>query len=48
MTAVYFDCFGIEYISHEILKKSKLNKILAIFLEQKIMNLLGVSFVVSI
>ena len=47
--AVYFDSFGIDYIPLELLKKkSKINRLLTIYLEYKIMNLLCVDFIVSL
>ena len=36
--ALYFYSFGIEYIPQELFKKSKINKLFAIYLEYKIMN----------
>ena len=45
--AVHFDFFGSEYISLEVLNKSDLNQLLAIYLEKK-MNLLCVGFIVSV
>ena len=45
-TAVYFDSFGTEYISQEVLKKIKDKSLLAIYLENKIMILLFVDFIV--
>ena len=45
---VGFDSFGNEYISQEIFKKSKINQLLTIYLEYKIMNLLYVCFIVSL
>ena len=45
-TAVYFDSFGIEYISQEVLKKIKDKSLFTIYLENKIMILLGVDFIV--
>ena len=41
--AVYFDSFGIEYIPQEVLK---INQLLTICLEYKIMNLSCVDFIV--
>ena len=41
-TAAYFDSFGIEYIPQEVLKKTKINQLLTIYLKYKIMNLLCV------
>ena len=46
-TAVYFDSSGIEYISQEE-TKSKINQLLRIYLENKIMNLLCLHFIVSL
>ena len=46
-TAVYFDSSGIEYISREE-TKSKINQLLRIYLENKIMNLLCLHFIVSL
>ena len=36
--ALYFYSFGIEYIPQELFKKSKINKLFAIYLEYKIMS----------
>ena len=36
--ALYFYSFGIECIPQELFKKSKINKLFAIYLEYKIMN----------
>ena len=47
-TAAYFDSFGIEYITQEVLNKSKINRLLTICLEYKIMILLCVDFIVSL
>ena len=47
-TAVYFDSFEIEYIPQEILKKTKVNQFLTIYLEYKMMILLSVDFIVSL
>ena len=44
--AVYFDSLGMEYIPQEVLKKSKINQLLTIYLEYKITNLLYVDFIV--
>ena len=47
--AVYFDSFGIKYITPEVLKKSKINQLLTIYEQHmKIMNLLYVDFIVSL
>ena len=47
--AVYFDSFGIDYIPLKLIKKkSKINRLLTIYLEYKIMNLLCVDFIVSL
>ena len=43
-TTVYFDSFGTEYIPLKLLKKSKINQLFTIYLENKIMNLLCVEF----
>ena len=43
-TTVYFDSFGTEYIPLKLLKKSKINHLFTIYLENKIMNLLCVEF----
>ena len=45
--AIYFDSFGIDYIPQEVLKKSKTNQLLTLYLEYKIMNPLCVDFIVS-
>ena len=45
--AAYFDFFGSEYISLEVLNQSDLNQLLTIYLEKK-MNLLCVGFIVSV
>ena len=42
-TAAYFDSFGVEYIQYEVLNKIK-DKLLTIYLQHKIMNLLYVDF----
>ena len=47
-TAAYFDSFGIEYITQEVSNKSKINRLLTIGLEYKIMILLCVDFIVSL
>ena len=46
-TAEYFDSFGIEYITHEVLNKIR-DKSISIYLEYKIMNLLCVDFIVPL
>ena len=46
-TAVHFDSFGTEYIPQEVLNKIK-DKLLTIYLEYKIMNLLCVDFIKSL
>ena len=45
ITAVYFDPFGIEYIPQGVLKKSRINQLLTIYLAYKAMNLLCVDFI---
>ena len=45
ITAVYFDPFGIEYIPQGVLKKSRINQLLTIYLACKAMNLLCVDFI---
>ena len=44
--AIYFDSFGNGCIPQEVLNKSEINKLLTIYLEYKIMNLLCVDFIV--
>ena len=46
--AVYFDSFGMEYIPQEILNKIKINQLLTIYLEYKIIILLCMDFIVSL
>ena len=47
-TTIYFDSYGIEYIPLKVSTKSKINQLLTICLEYKIMNLLCVNFIVSL
>ena len=47
-TAVYFDSFGIRYITLGVLKKSRINQLLTEYLEYKTMNLLCVDFIASL